>query len=127
MAKRAPSKKQRKPTPKGKHGGARAGAGRKRDRLPQEVIDRLGVMPTDAVALDLWVRRVLAELVVLQMRGEVSVALAASIRATCGEIRRNLPAAPPPNAGDDEDDDDDEEDEGPELEEVAGDGGFRVG
>lgn len=122
MAARA-TKKPRASTPAKKRGGARAGAGRKRDRLPQKVVDGLGAVPTDAVALDLWVRRVLAELVVLVMTGEVSPELAASIRATCGEIRRNLPDAPPP---DDADEDDDEDDEGPALEEVAADGALRV-
>ena len=123
--KRAPKAKPKaKPKKRAQHGGARAGAGRKRDRLPVAVVARLGVVPTEAVALDLWVRRVLAELLTLQMAGEVSTELAASIRATCGEIRRNLPDAPPPG---DEDEEDNDEDEGPELTEVPSDGFIRVG
>lgn len=85
------------------------------------VLDRLGAPPADAAGLDLWVRRVLAELLVLQMRGEVGAELAASVRATCGEIRRNLPEAPAGDEGDDE-----EEDDGPTTEEVKGDGSLRV-
>ncbi|MDQ3295085.1 MAG: hypothetical protein M3619_00685 [Myxococcota bacterium] len=123
MAKRAP-KKARAKSPAKKHGGARAGAGRKRDRLPQAVVAKLGEVPEDATGLDLWVRKALAELVVLVMTGEVSPELAASIRATCGEIRRNLPDAPPVNL--DDQDDDDTEVEGPELEEVSADGALRV-
>ncbi|HWU85766.1 MAG TPA: hypothetical protein VN253_00720 [Kofleriaceae bacterium] len=65
----------------------------------------------------------LAELLVLQIRGEAGTELAASLRATCGEIRRNLPDAPPSGGDDDEDD---EEDDGPPLQEVAGDGALRV-
>jgi uncharacterized metal-binding protein YceD (DUF177 family) len=123
-----------KPAPKkSKRGGKRAGAGRPRDRLPQDMIDRVGAVPTTAAELDLWVRRLLAELLTLQMKGEVSVDLAASIRATCGEIRRGLDKVPSKPAGDDDDDDDDDEEiDGPELEEVdakggVDDGAIRVG
>lgn len=103
---------------KSKRGGKREGAGRKRDRLPQAMIDRVGPVPTTAVELDLWVRRLLAELLTLQMKGEVSVDLAASIRATCGEIRRGIDKAPSKPSDGDDDDDDDEEIDGPELEEI---------
>ncbi len=119
----------KKPAPKKKHGGARHGAGRKRDRVPPAVVARLGEIPkNDPVKLDQWVRSTLAELVVLQMNGEVSVELAASIRATCGEIRRSMPDAPKPA----DDDDGDDQVDGPELEDAtdvkedAPDGSLRV-
>lgn len=102
-------------------GGKRAGAGRKRDRLPQPVVDRLGAPPTTPLELDTWVRRLLAELLVLQLTGEVSVDLAASIRASCGEIRRSLPSVPVKPASADDDDDDLEDDDGPELEDAEDD------
>jgi hypothetical protein len=82
------------------------------------MIDRVGPVPTTAVELDLWVRRLLAELLTLQMRGEVSVDLAASIRATCGEIRRGIDKVPSKPSGDFDDDDDDEEIDGPDLDDV---------
>ncbi len=126
------SKPKRKPRkaapakPKGPgRGGARVGAGRKRDRLPQVVVERLGLPPVEPAALELWARRVLAELLVLQITGEVSVDLAASIRASIGEIRRGLPSVPAKPVSDDDDDDDLEEDDGPELED-ADDDALRV-
>jgi hypothetical protein len=123
------AKPKKSPRTKAKHGGARAGAGRPRDRIPATVLDRLGDVPTDVRVLDTWLRRLLAEILVLQMKGEISVDLAASLRATCGEIRRGMPEAPPPSEGDDDDHDDSE---GPELEDVKqpGDvahGALRVG
>jgi hypothetical protein len=121
-----PKKPRAKAPAKSGRGGARPGAGRPRDRLPAKVIERLGVPPKDdAAALDLWVRGVLAELLVLQMSGEVGTELAASLRATCGEIRRNLPEKAGGGSEDDEDEDDDQDD-GPETEEVKSDGSLRV-
>lgn len=119
-----PAGKSRTPThKKGKRGGARAGAGRPRDQLPAEVIDRLGPPPTNADRLRDWNARLLAELLYLQVRGLVSVDLAASIRASCGGLDRVLPAPRPP---DDEDDLDDDGGDGPEIEETDDAGELRV-
>lgn len=87
------------------------------------MLDRLGAPPADAAGLDLWVRRVLAELLMLQMRGEVGTELAASVRATCGEIRRNIPE---PSSRGEHGDDDEDDDDGPKLTETTGDGSLRV-
>lgn len=121
------SKQRAKPAKDGR-GGARVGAGRKRDRIPEKVVKALGAVPEDPKLLDTWVRRALGELVALQMRGEVSVDLAASIRTTLGLMHRAKgPTAP---SGDDpdepDDDDDDTEASGPDLTEVASDGSLRI-
>jgi hypothetical protein len=124
-AKPAPAKRAAKP--KAKHGGTRAGAGRKRDRLPQSVIDRLGAPGTTPREIRIWNAKLLAEVQLLNMKGEISNDLAASIRANAGAIDRALPAERPPG---DEDDDEDEDGDGPEpvpVTATASDGGLRVG
>lgn len=99
--------------------------GRPRDKLPAKVLADLGAPPEKPRELRVWNARVLAEVLLLNMRGEVTNELAASIRAGCGAIGRALPVERP---GDPDEDDDDQDDDGPELEEVAGDGGgLRVG
>jgi hypothetical protein len=91
--------------------GARGG--RPRDRLPQDLVDELAAVPAKAADLELWRLRALALLFKAQISGLVGVELAASVRATLGEMRRNATAAPAP--GDEDDDDDDDEVTGPEL------------
>lgn len=117
--------------PKTTHGGARSGAGRPRDKLPKQVVDRLGAPPENPVELRTWNARLLAEVQWLCIRGEIGSELAATLRANAGAIERALP--PPPrderrrDDGDD-DDDQDEDDDGPELTEIATNGGeLRVG
>lgn len=107
------------PAAKGQHGGAREGAGRPRDALPQAVIDRLGEPPKDPTELRTWNARLLAEVQWLAIKGEIGSELAATLRANAGAIDRALPTEPPRRGGDDDDDfdddDDDDENEGPEL------------
>ena len=105
--------------PRAKHGGARAGAGRKRDALPADVLERLGDPPEDARGLRVWNARVLAEVQRLSMRGEIGTDLAASLRANAGAIDRALPPELPRS---DDDDDEDEDDDGPAMIEAGGDG-----
>jgi hypothetical protein len=112
-----PKKMPKKLAKKSQRGGKRAGAGRKRDRLPQAMIDRVGPVPTTPAELDFWIRKLLAELLVLQMTGEVAIDLAASIRMTVAEIRKGMPSASA-KPDDDDDDDDDDEFDGPELEDI---------
>lgn len=114
-----------KPAKKRRHGGHRAGAGRKREKLPDEVINRLGACPDKPNAIRVWNARLLAEVQVLSMKGKIGVDLAASLRANAGAIERALPPAPRPRDLDDDDPDDDE-DTGPEPVESAGDDGLRV-
>lgn len=112
--------------PAGKHGGKRAGAGRHRERLPDTVIARLGECPADPHGIRVWNARLLGEVQILSMKGEIGVDLAASLRANAGAIDRALPPAPPPRASDDDQDDEDDEIKGPELVETPGDDGLRV-
>lgn len=119
--KRAPKKARAKSPAKKSHGGARDGAGRKRDRLPKKLIDAIGEVPTDPRMFEDWRIKALAALFKAQAQGDVGSELAASLRATLGEMRRSTPASTDP---DDEDEDDDND--GPELEEDGGDGSLRV-
>jgi hypothetical protein len=112
------------PTKKGR-GGKRAGAGRKRDRLPDEVVKRIGPPPAGVAELRAWNARLLAEVQWLSINGEIGTELAASIRANGGAIDRALPPAPPVKP-DDQDEDEDEVD-GPELVEVTFGDGLRGG
>ncbi len=123
--KRAPKKKARAkpPAKKKSHGGTRAGAGRKRDRLPKKLLDAIGEVPKTAAAFEDWRMTALATLFTAQAAGDVGSELAASLRATLGEMRRNAPAGPAPG---DEDEDDDDDDDGPELKEVGSDGSLRL-
>ncbi|MGE0547605.1 MAG: hypothetical protein AB7O24_04315 [Kofleriaceae bacterium] len=120
-----------KAKPKGKHGGSRPGAGAPRSKLPDDVIARLGDCPTKPRDIRIWNARLLAEIQVLAMKGEIDTGLAATLRANAGAIERTLPPEPPPRRTEDDgddDQDDDEEGDGPELEQVEGSAdGLRVG
>ena len=101
-----------------RRGGARPNSGPRRDQLPADVLEKIGPPPATSEALDLWTRRVLAEVAWRVAKGEIGATLAATLRASCGELRRNLATAP---GVDDEEEDDDGDDDGPELEEDDGD------
>jgi hypothetical protein len=102
-----------------------AKGGRPRGRLPQKILEQIGPVPQKPADFDDWKFRALAALFMAQASGEVERDLAASLRATLGEMRRNAAASPARSTDDEEDDD--EEDEGPELEEAApDDGALRV-
>ena len=124
-AKKPKARRKPRAAKKNPHGGRRVGAGRKRDRLPKAVIDRLGACPSKPHEIRVWNARLLAEVQILSMKGEIGVDLAASLRANAGAIERALPPAPRPRDLDDDDDLDDE-DAGPEPVESAGDDGLRV-
>ncbi len=128
---KSPSKKRAKPVSKSKRGGKRDGAGRPRDRLPEDVITRLGPPPQTAKELRTWNARLLAEVQWLSLKGEIGTELAASIRANAGSLDRALPETPAtPTSGSGDDDDDDDEEDGPELEANAATApadGLRVG
>ena len=119
-SKKTPSKA----TKKNRRGGARPNSGPRRDQLPSDVLEKIGPPPSTAEALDLWTRRVLAEVAWRVAKGEIGATLAATLRASCGELRRNLATAP---GADDEDEDDQDDGDGPELEDDDGDeDGLRV-
>lgn len=123
MARSSSKKTAQTPRASRKHGGARAGSGRKRDKLPTKILEELGDPPDKPTALRVWNARVLATVQLLNMRGEISNELASSLRANAGAIDRALPVERPDVLDDDTDDVDDD---GPELEEASGDGGIRV-
>ncbi|MFN0248626.1 MAG: hypothetical protein ACKV2T_17175 [Kofleriaceae bacterium] len=106
-----PKKKTTTTTKTSRRGGARPNSGPARDQFPQAVLEKLGPPPATAEALDLWTRRVLAEVSWCVAKGEIGATLAATLRATCGELRRNLATVP-----DEDDEDQDDEDGGPKLE-----------
>lgn len=123
----APAAKRAKTSQNG-HGGARDGAGRPRDRLPDAVIAELGEPGETPTAIRIWNARLLAKVQILSMKGEISVDLAASLRANAGAIDRALPVDRGPPT--DDDDDEDDGDDGPELVSApaaGSDGGLRVG
>jgi hypothetical protein len=93
------------------------GAKHKRDRLPDDVIERLGQPPPTENELHVWNARTLAEIQWLAMRGLISSELASTLRANAGAIERALPERPKLPPKDDEDDDEDfDEDDDPDLE-----------
>lgn len=92
--------------------------GRPRDRLPEEVITRLGPPPATPKDLRTWNAKLLAEVQWLSVRGEIGNELAASLRANAGALDRALPNEPTQSH---DANDDDEESIGPELEAAAGD------
>ena len=124
MPRRSP-KRAKTAARKASHGGRRAGAGRKREKLPADVIARLGECPEDPNGIRVWNARLLGEVQILSMKGLIGTDLAASLRANAGAIDRALP--PAKLQADDEDEDDDEENDGPEPVETPSDGGIRVG
>lgn len=64
------------------HGGKRAGAGRKRSALPQEVVDRVGPPPTDSpLKMARWWSRLLAEVGWLLIQGKAPATLVRDVRA----------------------------------------------
>lgn len=113
MAKKRTSKRVKRAS---KRGGRRPGAGRRRAQLPPEVLARIGQPPSGAVAVRVWIARLLGELLVLEMNGRIPASLAASLRATAGAIARIA------HGGAYDDDEDDDDFDGPELEDVGDDG-----
>lgn len=82
---RAPAK-----APVERRGGARAGAGRRPDSLPDESIERLGPPPMDSpLLMTRWWNRMLAELGWLRARGLIKPQLVGDLRslaATAGKL-----------------------------------------
>lgn len=98
-----------------KRGGARAGAGRKREKLPADVLVKLGPPPIEGgtKAVREWNGKLLALLQWESLNGRVSADLAASIRANAGSLDRALPELPrSPVGGDDDEDADDDDGDG---------------
>jgi hypothetical protein len=80
--------------PRGKHGGARAGAGRKKGALPQESLDRLGAPPLadrDALARQRWWSRLIAELAWLRATGKIGPEVLSDIRGLGSTAARLVP------------------------------------
>lgn len=106
-----------------------AEGGRPRSQLPAEAIADLGPPPVgDVRKLRDWNAKLIATVMWLQIRGEVSTDLAASLRASAGALERVLPPPPPPEDPDDREGgaghDDPDEPTGPELEPAAAAGRF---
>lgn len=96
----------------------------RRDRLPQEVINRLGPPPALPADLRAWNARVLSEVLRLQLSGDIGRGLAEGLRASVSALDRLLPPLPRPRSSDDDDDeeDNDEDDRGEGLPEVPSSG-----
>lgn len=95
--------------------------GRPRDRVPAEIVKALRDLPrTTPDEIRTWCQRGLAELVLLQMEGEVGQSLAQSVRATFAALERALPAPKGRDRDSDEDDEIDDEHPGPQLEVMRG-------
>jgi hypothetical protein len=74
-------------------GGARAGAGRKRARLPQETLELIGPPPTGSpLAMGRWWQAAGAHLGWLLLRGEVPPKLIDKFRAQAATFIKALPA-----------------------------------
>jgi len=86
---RAPERGARPPK---KHGGARKGAGRKRDALPEESLERLGPPPMDSsLQTTRWWNKMLAELGWLRARGLVKREIAGDLRALAATAGKLVP------------------------------------
>jgi hypothetical protein len=96
------------------HGGKREGAGRPRDKLPTDVIARIGAPPAadKPAALRTWNAKVLAEIQWLTINGDLPHELAQQLRANAGALERALPDE---EREFEEDEDLDEERDGPDL------------
>lgn len=105
------------------HGGARRGAGRKRAKLPDDVIDKIGPPPTDSpLKMARWWQSAGAHLSYLLLQGAVPTKLVDRFRAQAATYIKALPAdilheADKLLRGEDEAR---EEDAGAELEDIDG-------
>lgn len=68
-----------------------AKGGRPRNRLPQDLLDRIGPPPDSPLQLARWASSLLAQVAWLQFQGKVADGLAATVRATVGAITRAQP------------------------------------
>jgi len=103
-------------------GGKREGAGRKRDRFPPEIIERLGPPPHDKpLALIRWYQRALAEAAWLLINGEGGTEFRQELRSLALAATRAIPAdilyAAEKKVR--EEDEDRDADDGPDTEELA--------
>ncbi len=74
------------------HGGARRGAGRKRDVLPPEVLERVGAPPTSKpLQLARWYSALLSELVHLFVTTGKYVEMLREVKAAAGAMGRVMP------------------------------------
>lgn len=108
----SPTKKGGRPrgskSPASRANGAKGG--RKRDKLPADVLAILDAMPRTTVGeIQLWNARTLVEIQRLNMHGKISNDLAASLRAGAGSIDRALPRSSGHGDQDDEEHEDDDE------------------
>lgn len=81
--------------------------------LPSALVQRLGDPPAAGRALRLWLARAAAELLLAELRGEVSRTLAASARASINGAAKLAVLAEAGADTDDDWDDDDPDDDGP--------------
>lgn len=74
------------------HGGARKGAGRKRDVLPPEVLERVGTPPTTKpLQLARWYSALLSELVHLFVTTGKYVEMLREVKGAAGAMGRVMP------------------------------------
>lgn len=111
--------------PRTSHGGARKGAGRKRDVLPPTVLKRIGPPPTTKpLQLARWYSALLAELVHLFVTTGTFVEMLREVKGAAGAMGRVMPMdvllAAMRKLKDDEDELDEDEDAEEEVREVDG-------
>lgn len=77
---------------RGKHGGARRGAGRKVSKLPREVLDSIGPIPIgDPLGQARWWTNAIGILTLGVLEGEPWKELLETVRASAGAAGRVLP------------------------------------
>lgn len=107
------------------HGGARAGAGRKRNVLPPDVLQRIGAPPTSKpLQLARWYSALLSELVHLFVTTGKYVEMLREVKGAAGAMGRVMPMdvllAAMRKLKDDEDELEEDEDADEEVREVDG-------
>ena len=110
---------------RGGHGGSRKGAGRKRDVLPPEILQRIGPPPTDKpLKLARWWSTVLSELEILYLTTGRFAEMLRETRGVASSMGRVMPLdlllAAARKLKDDEDDLDEDADADEEVREVDG-------
>jgi len=107
------------------HGGARKGAGRKRNVLPADVLERIGAPPTTKpLQLARWYSALLSELVHLFVTTGKYVEMLREVKGAAGAMGRVMPMdvllAAMRKLKDDEDELDEDEDAAEEVRDVDG-------
>jgi hypothetical protein len=91
MARAQSSRRAKAPAKKNGHGGARAGAGRKQERLPEDLLKDLGEPPEDVLKKTEWWNRLLEILQYGVLRGKPWVTMLRDARANAIAASKLVP------------------------------------